>query len=333
MSGTATGETLSLTLLDALKRGLQYNLGILVNREAMASSRAERRRTLSALLPNLSAGATQTSQQLDLVAFGFNVPGFPAVVGPFGYQNVRAFAQQTVYDRPSMKNLKSAAESEKATQLTADEARNLVVQAVSNAYLAVITDAARVEAIQAEVNTAQALFDRATDQKRAGVVPGIDVLRAEVQLRTEQQRMVAQTNQVDKDKLTLARAIGLPSGQAYTLSDRLAFAPLQTSRDELLREAYEKRPDFQAAQATVRAAQFAIDGARAERYWPSVVVQADYGDIGKTLVDSHRTYSVLASVRVPVLFGRTVAGRCRSGGSGLSEQQKCDGGFAGAHRL
>ncbi len=303
MSGTATGDTLSLTLLDALKRGLQYNLGVLVNREAVASSRAERRRTLSALLPNFSAGATQTSQQLDLVAFGLNVAGFPAIVGPFGYQNVRAFAQQTVYDRPSMKNLKSAAESEKATELTADEARNLVVQAVSNAYLAVITDAARVDAIQAEVNTAQALFDRAADQKKAGVVPGIDVLRAEVQLRTEQQRMVAQTNQVDKDKLTLARAIGLPSGQAFALSDRLAFAPLQTSRDELLKEAYEKRPDFQAAQATVRAAQFAIDAARAERYWPSVVVQADYGDIGKTLVDSHGTYSVLAGVRVPIYSG------------------------------
>jgi outer membrane protein TolC len=303
MSGQASGDTLPLTLLDALKRGLQYNLGVLVNREAVASSRTERRRSLSALLPNLSAGATLTSQQLDLVAFGFNVPGFPAVVGPFGYQNVRAYAQQTVYDRASLKNLKSAAESEKAAELTADEARNLVVQAVSNAYLAVITDAARVDAIQAEINTAQALFDRATDQKKAGVIPGIDVLRAEVQLRTEQQRMVAQTNQVEKDKLILARAIGLPSGQAFSLFDRLPFAPLQTSRDELLKQAYESRPDFRAVQATMRAAQFAIDAARSERYWPSVVVQADYGDIGKTLVESHGTYSVLAGVRVPIYTG------------------------------
>ena len=82
-------------------------------------------------------------------------------MGPFGYQNVRAFAQQTVYDRPSLKNLKSATESQKAAELTAEDARNLVVQAVSNAYLMVITDAARVDAIQAEVNTAQALYDRA----------------------------------------------------------------------------------------------------------------------------------------------------------------------------
>jgi len=301
--GQATADTLSLTLLDALKRGLQYNLGVLVNRDVVAAAKAERRRSLSALLPNLTVGAMQTSQQLDLVAFGLNVPGFPTIVGPFGYQNIRAYGQETIYDRPSLKNLKSAAETQKAAELTADEARNLVVQAVSNAYLSVIIDAARVDAIQAEINTAQALFDRAADQKKAGVVPGIDVLRAEVQLRTEQQRMVAQTNQVEKDKLVLARAIGLPSGQAFSLFDRLPFAPLQTSRDELLKQAYDNRPDFRAAQVTMRAAQFAIDAARAEHYWPSVVVQADYGDIGNTLAESHGTYSVVAGVRVPIYTG------------------------------
>ena len=300
--GQATAEPLQLSLADALKRGLQYNLGMLVNREIVATARAERRRALSTLLPNLSVGATQTSQQIDLVAFGLNIVGFPTIVGPFGYQNVRAFAEQTVYDKPSLKNLKSAAESVKAAELSAEDARNLVVQAVSNAYLTTITDAARVEAIQAEVNTAQALFDRAADQKNAGVVPGIDVLRAEVQLRTEQQRILAQTNQVEKDKLALARAIGLPRGQQVVLLDKLPFSPLPASREELLKQAYDSRPDFRAAQATIRAAQFAIDAARSE-HWPSVVVQADYGDIGNTLAASHTTYSVLAGVRVPIYTG------------------------------
>ena len=38
-----------------------------------------------------------------------------------------AYAQQTVYDRTSWKNLKSATESQKAAQLTADDARNWIV--------------------------------------------------------------------------------------------------------------------------------------------------------------------------------------------------------------
>src|SRR5262249_16855744 len=153
--------------------------------------------------------------------------------------------------------------------LTAEEARNLVVQAVSNAYLAVISDAARVVAIQAEVDTAQALYNRAVDEKSAGTVPAIDVLRAEVELRTEQQRLVAQKNQLEKDKLALARAIGLPNAQQFTISDTLPFAQIQTSLDDLLKQAYDKRPDIRAAEANVRAAQFAVDSAHAEHYWPS----------------------------------------------------------------
>jgi prophage tail gpP-like protein len=42
-----------------------------------------------------------------------------------------------------------------------------------------------------------------------------------------------------------------------------------------------------AAQATVRKAQFVIDAARAEHYRPSVVVQADYGDIGSMRADCY----------------------------------------------
>ncbi|MGA2715195.1 MAG: TolC family protein [Bryobacteraceae bacterium] len=302
-TGQVSAMPLALSLRDAIQRGLRYNLGILTNRDIADTVKAERRRTLSTLLPSLSVGATQTSQQIDLVAFGLSLPGIPVVVGPFGYQNVRAYFQQTVYDRTSLKNLKSASESQKAAELTAEDARNLVVQAVSNGYLAIITDSARVDAIQAELNTAQALYDRASDQKRAGTVPGIDVLRADVQRQTEQQRLLAQKNQVEKDKLTLARTIGLPAGQQFSVTDLLPFTPLPTALDDLLKQAYDHRADFRAAQANVRAAEFAIEAARAEHYWPSVVVQGDYGDIGPTLANSHTTYSLLAGVRFPIYAG------------------------------
>jgi outer membrane protein TolC len=306
-SGQASPTPVSLTVRDAIQRGLKYNLGVLVNGDIADIAAAERRRTLSTLLPNLSAALTQNSQQSDLVAFGLNLPGFPAIVGPFGYQNARAYLQQTIYDRPSLRNLKSATESLKAAKLSAEDARNLVVQAVSNAYLSVITDSSRVTAIRAEVDTAQALFDRASDEKKAGVVPAIDVLRAEVQLRTEQQRLVAQNNQVEKDKLNLARAIGLPTGQVFSVSDTLPFTALPLTLDDLLKQAYEKRPDYRAAQANVRAAEFAVQSARSE-HWPQIVVEGDYGIVGKTLAESHGTYSLVAGLRVPIYAG----GRTRS---------------------
>ena len=97
------------------------------------------------------------------------------------------------------------------------DARDLVVQAVASAYLQIIADAARVEATKAQVQTAQALFDRAHDQHVAGVSPAIDELRAQVELKTQQQALLAQQNQLDHDKLALGRVIGLPSGQGLTL--------------------------------------------------------------------------------------------------------------------
>jgi outer membrane protein TolC len=300
--GQATGTPVALSLRDAIQRGLQFNLGALTNRDLADAAKVDRRKALSNLLPEFYVGATQASQQFDLVAFGFQGAGFPSVVGPFGYQNVRAYLEQTVYDRPSRINLTSFEESRQAAEFTAEDARNLVVQAVSNAYLNVITEAARVDAIQAELNTAQALFDRAGDQKKAGTVAGIDVLRAEVQLTTEQQRLVAQRNRVEKAKLTLARAIGLAGGQTFNVTDTLPFTPLAVGLEQLLQQAYEHRNDFRAAQANIRAAQFAVDSAKAE-HWPTVVVQGDYGDIGSTFANSHGTYSLLAGVRVPIYNG------------------------------
>ncbi len=306
-TGQASSTPVVLALRDAIQRGLKYNLGILTNDDVVSVASAERRRTLSTLLPNFSVGLTQNSAQNSLVAFGFTAPGLPTIVGPFGYQNARGYVQQTVYDRPSLKNLKSAEETLKAAKLSAEDAKNLVVQAVSNAYLSVISDESRVTAITAEVQTAQALFDRATDQKRAGTVAGIDVLRSEVELRTEQQRLLAQKNQVEKDKLNLARAIGLPTGQTFTLGDTLPFSAMDTPLETLLKDAYDHRPDYRAAQANVRAAEFSLQSAKSE-HWPEVVVEGDYGVVGRTFAESHGTYSVVAGVRFPIYAG----GRTRS---------------------
>lgn len=301
-SGPATAEQLDLSLREAIQRGLRYSLATLTSADLNESTVAERRRMLSAMLPKLYAGVTQVSSQIDLVAFGLSVPGFPPIVGPFGYQNARAYLSQTVYDRSSQQNLKSADETLKAAKLTGDEARNLVVQAVSNAYVAVLAANARVDAITAEVNTADALFTRATDNKAAGTIPAIEVLRAEVQLKREQQRLLAEKNNVEKAKLVLARAVGFAPGQKFRVTGTFTFESLSVDMDGLLKEAYAKRADYLGAQANVKAAEFAVESAKAESR-PTVAVDADYGLLGNTLAESHGTFSITAGVRIPIYSG------------------------------
>jgi outer membrane protein TolC len=124
-----------------------------------------------------------------------------------------------------------------------------------------------------------------------------------VELKAEQQRLMAQRNQVEKDKITLARAIGLPVAQPFTLIDTLPFSPITVSEYDLLREAYDNRADYKAAQASLRAAQYALEAAKSEQYWPQAVVQGDYGVIGSTLGSSHGTYDLVAGVRIPIFAG------------------------------
>ena len=77
----------------------------------------------------------------------------------------------------------------------------------------------------------------------------------------QEQQLIAQENQVAKDKLALGRVIGLPQGQQFTVVDTEALltALAALALDSALREAYERRADFQSAKASVRAAENSVE--------------------------------------------------------------------------
>jgi len=200
-------------------------------------------------------------------------------------------------------------------------ARDLVVQATVNAYLLIIADASRVEAIRSQVETARVLYDRAMDQQSAGTAAGIDVLRSQVELKRQQQRLLAQTNEFQKDKLALGRVIGLPAGQDYNISQTAPFAPLVSmTEDQALQTALEQRPDLQSYKARVRAAEEAVKGARGQRY-PTATVTGDYGDVGKTLANSHGTFAFVASTKFNLFDGGRIAGDVVAAQAALKQRQ------------
>jgi outer membrane protein TolC len=145
------------------------------------------------------------------------------------------------------------------------------------------------------------------DQNKAGVVAGIDVLRARVELQTQQQRLIAAENQLAIDKLTLARVIGLPKGQDFQVTDSVPYAPLDgITLDQALERAVTTRPDYLNAKAKVRAAELQRQSAAAANY-PSLSADADYGDIGSpNFGTSHGTFNVAVTLRVPIFQGTRV---------------------------
>ena len=308
-SGTLSSSPLSLTVAEVIARALQHNLGVLNAEHDAGHADGARAVALSQLLPNIGGRVTETRQELNLAAFGFpRAAGAPAVVGPFNVFDARVYVSQSLVDLRAINEVRKERHLEAAAQQGYKSARDLVVLVASNAYLQAIAAGARVESAQAQLRTAQAIASQAQDLKSAGLVAGIDVLRAEVQVSTERQRATAATNELEKARLQIAQIIGLPIGQAFTLADQIPSLPAPAvSLDEAVDRAYKTRPDYLAALERVRAAEADRKAALGESL-PSVRVTADYGAIGPTARSAEGTFAVMGAVNVPIFQGGRARG-------------------------
>jgi outer membrane protein TolC len=309
--GKASSEVLQISFQEAIERGLRNNLGLLLSGDQTIMARGEKWKELSNLLPNVSARVVENVQTQSLTALGLksNVFPFPIprVIGPFNYIDARASVVQSFSFR-DFERQKAASESLKSAQFNYKDARELVVLAVGNAYLLAIATGARIEATDAQVKNAQALYTRAGDQQKAGLSPAIDTLRSQVELQTRQQQLIAARNDLARQKLSLARVIGLPPGQEFVLTEKAPYEALTPLPVETyLQRAYTSRSDYQAAQAQLRAAELSHRAAVAGRY-PSLDINANYGDIGVTPAQSNGTWQVNGGVNIPIFAGGKVHG-------------------------
>lgn len=301
--GTVKPEAVSLTFQDAIDLALKNNLGVLLQSYNSIAARGEKWKELSALLPNVNAGVSVNVVQDNLAARGLRFPGFPTIVGPYGFTDARVYLSQSVLNLKALYRERGAAEYERAAQYSYKDARDLVVLATGNAYLQALSGAARVETAEAQMETAQALYGKATDQQNAGLSPGIDTLRARVEFQNRQQQLIVARNDYAKQKLALVRAIGLPTGQEIALTSKAPYDRLATTGiEENLQRAYASRSDYLAAAQQVRAAEHYRRAATAERY-PTLDVLADYGDLGINFGNSHGTFSVAGRLTIPIFQG------------------------------
>jgi outer membrane protein TolC len=307
MVDKAVPGVIKLSLIDSINRGLKHNLGLLLSQEQTGNARAQRWRSLSSLLPNISVRSAETIQQTNLAAFGipFTVNG-STIVGPFAIFDARPAMTERLLDFSALNRVRSAAENEKAANLNVQDARELVVLVVGNQYLLTLADAARLDTAKAQLTTDQAIFQQTQDMKAAGTVAGIDVLRAQVQMQQQQQRVLSAEGQLEKQRMALARTIGMPVSQQFELTDAVPYAPLpEINLEQALANAYTRRPEYLAAQARMRAAEMQVKAARGEAL-PTLDLNGDYGVIGPTIGAARQTYSLAAGVRIPIFQGGKV---------------------------
>jgi outer membrane protein TolC len=330
-SGTATAEPLSLSIADAIERALVHNLGMLTAGERISRARGARRRALGELLPNISGHVTETRQVLNLDAFGFGsnfaafgfspTADFSPIVGPFNVFDARVSVSQPLFDLAALNDVRAERHNITAAEHAYKSTRDVVVLVAANLYLQALAAASRVESAQAQLRTAEAVQQQAIDLKTAGIVAGIDVVRAEVQLTSERQRATAANNDFEKAKLQLARVIGLPIGQVFTLSDRLPDVPApEISFEAALASAYRTRPDYLEAQERVSAAEASRRAVVGDAL-PSVRVDANFGQLGLTPADARGTYAIMGAVTVPIFEGGRTQGRLIEADADLRERR------------
>ena len=315
---------LQLTFSDAIERALRQNLAGLLSEYNTIEARGQKWQQLSALLPNISGDVQEVAQKLSTESEGFTaklLPGIPPIIGPYSYFDLRASATQRIFDWKSIQKYRSSVIGEGVARFNLKDARDLVVLATGSAYLQAIAGAARVETAQAQVETARALYKKAVAQQQAGVAPAIDTLRAQVEYQTRQQQLIAATNDFAKQKISLARVIGLATGQEFELADKAPYEAfpipdLETS----LQRAYSLRSDYKAARDHLVAAQLEHSAATAG-YFPTLDMAVNYGEIGAAPASVLPTYAVVGTLNIPIFQGGKVHGDVLKAEASLRQAQ------------
>jgi len=289
-----------LTLKDAVDLGLRHNLRVLVADTQVAEAAGTRERRLSALLPVARAESYANIQTRNLRAFGIDFPGAPGLVGPFSNYDARLYAEQPVLDLRAYHRWKAGGLNEDAARANYQDVRDLIVRQVAAVYLNAQAAAARAEAAESRVATAERLDQLARDQRQAGVATGVDVLRAQVELANERQRRLEARNTTQQALLTLKRAIGLELGASVELAEPLEFKPVVTPDiSGALAAALENRPDYRTLETQHRALEREEKANRA-RYYPRITVGGNYGALGRTLGDMRGTGLLQGTMSITV---------------------------------
>ncbi len=285
-----------LTLEEAIQRGLQANVDVLVAGTRVTEADGTRERRLSSYLPHVHIEMPAAYQTVNIKAQGISFPGIPSVVGPFASYDFRAYVDQTLIDLQSYHSIKASEKGLQAARNDYQDARNLVIRQIAGLYLNAESASAQVDAAESRVKTSGALEKLARDQHDAGVATGLDVLRAQVQLANDRQSLLVAENSLKQALMALARNIGLNPGTPLELADSLKYKAIGTPQiEEAVNEALADREDYRSL-LSQRGSLEEQAKASKSRYLPRIALSGNYGGNGQRLNELEPTYMIRANL-------------------------------------
>jgi len=305
----ATPGALPLSLDDAISRGVKNNLQVLLAGQTEESVRGQVLSVFYYLLPNLKASAYTNAEEINLEALGFKKSSLAAFgLNPATFSTIvkvdttdaQLSADQVLFNLPDFYLYAAAKKATNVVSLNTLNVRGNVVLEVGTQYLAALADQAQIANARALLTSDEEVLRQATLSHDAGVGTNLDVLRAKVQLQTEQQALVNAENTFAKDKIALTRLIGLPADQELTLTDTVPYAELtELSHDEVMAVAFQHRKDLLELQAQLAVVERARKAVKYERL-PQLAFNGYYGVLGETHGLYHGIFTAQGVLKIPI---------------------------------
>lgn len=299
VSARAQTQPLRLTLGDAIRRALGTGTTAELARSNEELARIARSEALNALLPQADAKLMRYNQSINLATFGFTLPGFPAVVGPFNVTDAQLAAAVQVFNMAALRRYQSLQSSANATHFQSEQAENDVAAAVARLYLMVQRAQSQIDARQADIALFTRLLQTSQDEFKAGTGTRLDVAQANVQLARARQALLVAQNDRQNAALALLNAVGADESSDIVLSDVPAVPTTVPAIDTSLASARTQRPELRQAEENERAAKLTVDAARA-RLLPSISLDFEGDMSGNHTDDLHWTRRIAANLGVPL---------------------------------
>lgn len=310
-----------LTLSDAVRIALTNNsiLRTAQSRLDQASGRYSQSR--SALLPQVGAGADQAYLKINLQGLGIDIPGVEQTSSPFGSFDARVILRQDLLNIASLEAWKSSRSTQDAFRQQVQNAREVVVLNVVGAYLQALRAKASRDTLVEQTKLATDLYKITDDRVKQGVSSKLEANRAQQQVNSlEQQRQEAEQSYIAA-KLGLANLLQARITADFEVDDASAYgveAPVD--REAAVSAALASRPDYRAAQASVRAADLQVQSVKATRY-PTLGTGFSDGQSGNSPVNNVNVFRIQATLTFPIYTSGRISGQIAEAQGAVREAQ------------
>lgn len=209
---------------------------------------------------------------------------------------------QNVYDFERTSNkVKIAKLNTDSTRQDLENTITQVIFGVKQGYFGLIQAEKNRQVSQETVKQFEHHLLQAKAFYEIGTKPKFDVTKAEVDLGNAKLNLIRAENALRIARINLNNAMGIPQAPVYSLAGDLLFHKNEYIFEDVLKKAYETRPDLRSLLLKQDSANQSIALAKAAHY-PTLTGNANYG-YGGTDYPLDNGWSVGGSLNIPIFSG------------------------------